>query len=114
MQLIYFILSCYGLTQILVYSRILSPIRPEHHFFHCPMCMGFWSGVLLLFLNPFTELFTFDVSVVNALILGLLSSGTSYALTTAISDGGVQIEYRTKGDVDAEVETETSRQVLQG
>jgi len=71
-------------------------------------------GVLLLLLNPFTELFTFDVSVVNAFLLGCLSSGTSYALCMLISDGGLQHEYRTKRNVDTEVETEASRQVLQG
>jgi hypothetical protein len=69
---------------------------------------------LLLLLNPFTELFTFDVSVVNAFLLGCLSSGTSYALCMLISDGGLQHEYRTKRNVDTEVETEASRQVLQG
>ena len=78
------------------------------------MCVGFWVGVLLVLLNPFTELFTFDVTVINALLLGWLSSGTSYALCMLISDGGFQHEYRAKGDVDPEVETETSRQVLQG
>jgi hypothetical protein len=78
------------------------------------MCVGFWVGVLLLLLNPFTELFTFDVSFVNAFLLGCLSSGTSYALCMLISDGGLQHEYRTKRNVDTEVETEASRQVLQG
>ena len=114
MDLIYFILVSYGITQILVFSTIFKPIRPKHHFFHCPMCVGFWVGVFLMFLNPFTELFTFDVSVVNALLLGSLSSATSYALCMLISDGGLQYEYRVKRDVDAEVETKTSRQVLQG
>ena len=109
-----FILCAYGLTQILVYGSIFNRFRPSHHFFHCPMCMGFWAGVLLLVLNPFTELFTFDVSVINAFMLGCLSSGTSYALCMLISDGGFQYEYRVKRDVDAKVETETSRQVLQG
>mgnify|MGYP005744373619 CR=1 FL=1 len=75
---------------------------------------GFWSGVVILLLNPFTELFTFDVTVINALLLGWLSSGTSYALCMLISDGGFQHEYRTKRDVDAKVETKTGRQVLQG
>jgi len=107
-------LIAYGLTQILVYGSIFNTIRPKHHFFHCPMCMGFWAGVLLLLLNPFTELFTFDVSFVNAFLLGCLSSGTSYALCMLISDGGFQYEYRAKRDVDTEVETKTSRQVLQG
>ena len=113
-MLVYFILCAYGLTQILVFSTLFNKIRPSHHFFHCPMCVGFWVGVLLVFLNPFTELFTFDVSLVNAFLLGCLSSGTSYALCMLISDGGFQHEYRVKGNVDTEVETETSRQVLQG
>ena len=114
MELLYFVLCAYGLTQIITYSKILEPIRPDYYFFHCPMCMGFWVGVLLMFLNPFTELFIFDVSVFNAVLLGSLSSGTSYALCALISDGGFQYEYRIRRDVDAKVETETSRQVLQG
>ena len=109
-----FILCAYGLTQILVFSSLFEPYRPSHHFFHCPMCIGFWVGVLLVLLNPFTELFMFDISVANALLLGSLSSGTSYALCMLISDGGFQHEYRTKRHVDPEVETKTSRQVLQG
>ena len=76
------------------------------------MCMGFWVGVMLLLLNPFTELFTFDVSFVNALLLGCLSSGTSYALCMLISDGGLQYEQRIKGNVDAKVETTTRSKML--
>ena len=114
MSLLYYILCSYGLTQVLVFSKILSPLRPKYHFFNCPMCIGFWVGVLLLLLNPFTELFTFDVSVINALLLGSLSSGTSYALCMLISDGGFQHEYRIRGNVDTEVDAETSRKVLQG
>tara|TARA_Y100000592_G_C5479941_1_gene324730 strand:+ start:5885 stop:6229 length:345 start_codon:yes stop_codon:yes gene_type:complete len=114
MEILYFILCSYGLTQILVYSKIFEKIRPRHYFFHCPMCVGFWVGALLVLLNPFTELFTFDVSVVNLFLMGWLSSGTSYALCMLISDGGLQYEYRAKGHVDTEVETKTGRQVLQG
>ena len=114
MYLLYFVLIAYGFTQILVYASLFDRIRPSHHFFHCPMCIGFWVGALLLLLNPFTELFTFDVSLINAFLMGCLSSGTSYALCMLISDGGFQHEYRIKRDVDAKVETKTSRQVLQG
>ena len=118
MDLLYFTLAAFGLTQIIVYGTIFNSFRPSKEkyagFFHCPMCVGFWVGVLLVLLNPFTELFTFDVTVVNALLLGWLSSGTSYALRMLISDGGFQHEYRSKRDVDTEVETKTSRQVLQG
>jgi hypothetical protein len=113
-NLVSFVLCGYGLTQILVFSSIFDKLRPSVAFFHCPMCVGFWSGVLLVLLNPFTELFTFDVSLTNAFLLGCLSSGTSYALCMLISDGGLQHEYRIKRDVDAKMETETSRKVLQG
>jgi len=114
MSFVYFVLCAYGLTQILAFSTIFERYRPKHHFFHCPMCIGFWVGVLLLLLNPFTELFTFDVSLVNALLLGCLSSGTSYALCMLISDGGFQIENRTSGDMDTKVDVKTSNQLLQG
>jgi hypothetical protein len=78
------------------------------------MCVGFWVGVFLLLLNPFTELFTFGVTFVNALLLGCLSSGTSYALCMLISDGGFQYEHRVKRDVDAKVDVKTRNQLLQG
>ena len=67
-----------------------------------------------MLLNPFTELFTFDVTLVNSLLLGWLSSGTSYALCMLISDGGFQYEYRVKRDVDTEVEAKTRSKLLQG
>ena len=114
MSLLYFVLAAYGITQILVFSRVLDKVRPSSIFFHCPMCVGFWVGVLLLLLNSFTELFTFDVSLINAVLLGCLSSGTSYALCMLISDGGFQHEYSTRGDVDKEVDAKTRRKVLQG
>ena len=65
-------------------------------------------------INGFTELFTFDVTVVNAFLMGCLSSGTSYALCMLISDGGFQNEHRTKRDVDAKMDVKTSNQLLQG
>jgi len=114
MSLIYYILISYGLTQILVFSKIFQKIRPSASFFRCPMCIGFWSGVMLLLLNPFTELFTFDVSLMNAFLLGCLSSGTSYALCMLISDGGLQFEHRTRRDVDTKMDAQTRNQLLQG
>ena len=94
MGLIYFILCAYGMTQILVYGSILNKIRPEHHFFHCPMCVGFWIGVFLAGINRYTELFTFDTSVINCFLLGCLSSGTSYILCTLFGDNGVKHEHK--------------------
>ena len=104
MELLIFILCAYGLTQIIVYSDmpLLKKIRPSKQsyggygkLFHCPMCMGFHVGWFLMLLSPFTELFNFDISVANFLLLGSLSSGTSYILNMIFSDEGIQIKQNT-------------------
>jgi NhaP-type Na+/H+ and K+/H+ antiporter len=112
MSFVYFVLCSYGLTQILAFSKIFDSIRPKHHFFHCAMCLGFWVGIFLMTLNPYTELFTFKVSLVNALLLGSLSSATSYALCMIISDGGIRLEQRTKGSLDAKVDVTPRNKLL--
>ena len=98
MELIWFILAAYGLTQILVYGSIFNNIRPHKSWlsglgelFHCPMCMGFWVGVFLCGINGFTELFTFEYNFANLLICGWLSSGTSYIFNVLFCDNGFQI-----------------------
>ena len=108
-ELILFALIAYGLTQILVYSDmpLLKRLRPEKQsykgygkVFHCPMCMGFHVGWILMLLSPVTQLFNFEVSLVNALLLGSLSSGTSYALSMVFGDQGIQLTklYKLYGD----------------
>ena len=101
MHLLYFVLCAYGLTQILVYGKILDKIRPKTgklgELFHCPMCIGFWSGALLFCINGLTELFTFDYKIVN--FLGWLSSGTSYVLNMVFSDDGIKIEHKGEKNV---------------
>ena len=101
MELLYFILIAYGLTQIIVYSEmpLIKFLRPSKEFlrgygklFHCPMCMGFHVGWLLMLLSPYTELFSFDVSATNFFLLGWLSSGTSYILNMIIGDHGIKIQ----------------------
>ena len=90
MSLLYFTLCCYGLTHVLVYGKIFEKLRPQRHFFHCPMCIGFWVGVFLFGLNTFTELFTFKYTLFNALLLGSFSSGTSYILSQLFGDHGLR------------------------
>ena len=94
MELLYFILISYGLTSILVYGTIFDKIRLKQHFFHCPMCMGFWAGVFLFCVNGFTELFTFDYNATNFFILSWLSSGTSYFLNMLLKDEGIRHGHR--------------------
>ncbi len=88
MDLLYFVLCAYGLTQIIVYSSIFRALREDileksewlGKLVNCPMCMGWWVGAFLFGINGLTELFNFEYNVANLLILSCLSSGTSYAL----------------------------------
>jgi len=95
LELIYFILCAYGLTYILVYGSIFNSIRPSEGFFgqllHCPLCTGFWVGVFLWSINHYTELFTFEYNLINPLLLGWLSAGTSYFLSMLLNDFGIKI-----------------------
>ena len=92
MNLLYFALTAYGLTQILVFSKIFEKIRPSHHFFHCSMCIGWWVGLFLWAINQYTGLFTFDYSIATAFVLACISSGTSYVLNMIFGDEGINIK----------------------
>lgn len=92
MKIALFILICWGLTQILVYGRIFESIRPKHHFFHCPMCVGFWVGLIVFLLGSFSSLFSYEFNIIDAIFSGWLSSGTSYALCTIFGDEGIRYE----------------------
>tara|TARA_B100000530_G_C15858747_1_gene448420 strand:+ start:546 stop:887 length:342 start_codon:yes stop_codon:yes gene_type:complete len=113
MELLAFILCAYGLTQIIVYGKLFNRIRPSKgklgELFKCPMCMGFHVGWFLMLLSPFTELFNFDVSVVNALLLGVLSSGTSYVLNMIFGDEGIKYEHK---HMDKEVDAAAGPSLL--
>ena len=98
LDLIYFILIGYGLTQILCYGKIFDSIRPTNgklgQLFQCSMCMGFWSGVFLCVISPYTELFSFERSLVNFILLGCLCSGTTYLLDKGVGDDGLNIKIK--------------------
>ena len=66
----------------------------SNYFFHCPQCVGFWVGAFLCSINQFTTLFSFDVSVMNIVFLGCLSSGTSFILCFLFDEDGLRIERR--------------------
>lgn len=107
MDLIYFILCSYGMTQIVLFGSIFNRVRPSKEWlngfgklFHCPMCMGFWVGIFLFGINGLTELFNFDYNLVNAFLLGCLSSGTTYLISVLIDDFGFKI--RLSGEIKDE------------
>ena len=91
LSLTYFILCSYGLTQLLCFAKIFDKIRPSYYMFSCPMCMGFWIGIILFCINPLTELFNYEYNFINAVLLGGLSSGTSYVLNILFCDHGLNI-----------------------
>lgn len=102
MELLYFILIAYGMTYILLYGSIFNPIRPKKgklgELFKCPLCMGFWVGVFLWSVNCHTELFTYDYNILNGLLLGSLSAGTSYFLSMILNDFGLKFRNTMGGD----------------
>lgn len=113
MNLLTFVLCCYGLTQIIVYGKIFDRIRPTQGFygklFNCTMCVGFWAGLILWGINDYTTLFIFDNSILTGFLLGCLSSGTSYILCQIIGDEGVKYER-----LDKKMDVATSKTLLQG
>jgi len=99
MQLLYFILICYGLTQIICYGKIFDRFRPDKDWlyglgllFHCSMCMGFHVGWFTYLLSCFSKLFTFEFCFIDMFFMACLSSGTSYMLDKLIDDEGLRIK----------------------
>ncbi len=85
MNLILFILACYGMTMILIYGKVFDFIRPKYYLFHCTMCMGFWVGIFNSFIiNIQTNIFS----------AGCISAGTSYFLSKIIDDDGILIKMK--------------------
>jgi len=93
---IWFCLISYGLTEILVYGKILDPIRPKTgklgQLLSCPMCTGFWVGLFLWSVKDYTQLFTFDNSFVTGLLLGFAGSAAAYVGSMTIGDEGIKME----------------------
>lgn len=99
METLHFILACYGMTFILVYGKIFEGLRPKKDYtkkwntlFHCPLCMSFHVGWFLGLLSPYTQLWNFEISIINLFCLACISSGTSYFLSMIVKDDGIQIK----------------------
>ncbi len=97
MNFIWFCLISYGLTQILVYGKIFEPVRPKSgklgQLLKCPMCTGFWVGILLWFLSDHTQLFSFDDSFITAVLLGSAGSAAAYLGTMFMGDDGIKVKH---------------------
>ena len=91
--LLVFTLASFGLTQMLVYGKIFDAIRPKHYFFHCSLCVGFWSGILLSLPIILLDI-NLLMKVYMIFVAGCISSGTSYALSSIFNDDGLNINLK--------------------
>jgi hypothetical protein len=84
------------MTYVLIYGSIFNSIRPKKgklgELFRCSLCTGFWVGVFLWSINYQTELFTYSYNLINGLLLGSLSAGTSYFISSVLDDFGLKIK----------------------
>lgn len=69
MALLFFILGCYGVTTLIVQSKIMEPVREffkdrvefVYKLLNCMMCTGFWVGLFFTLgfkFSPTYELFS--------------------------------------------------------
>ena len=98
MELLYWTLASFGLSNIIVYGKIFQTqrdyITSHSNFFgsliNCIMCFSFWSGIILsLIYSPSNALlFNFNTSLplilLSSFIDGLYSSGSVYLINTII------------------------------
>jgi hypothetical protein len=99
-DIILFILSCAGATQILCYGSILDKIRPKNgilgELFRCSMCVGFHVGYILFVLFWIAGVSIFSNFYIGALVFAFISSYTSYVCDKVLSDEGIMIKIANK------------------
>lgn len=94
-ELLIFILSSAGLTQILCYGSIFDKIRPKHgilgELFACSMCVGFHVGYINFTAMCISGFYLAPFNFITLILFGCLSSLTSYIFDKIIDDNGIKI-----------------------
>jgi len=100
-NLLIFILSCAGLTQILCYASILNWIRPKNgllgELFHCSMCTGFHVGYINFIIFWYAGVHLFPHFYIGTFVYSLVSSFCSYILDKSFGDEGINVNFKNKG-----------------
>lgn len=95
-NILLFILSCAGATQILCYGSILDKIRPKNgilgELFRCSMCVGFHVGYIQFILFWISGVLLFSNFYIGVFVFALVSSYTSYICDKLIGDEGIMIK----------------------
>ena len=95
MELLSFILASYGMTMILVYSKIFEVVRTKlnslnskmlTYILKCCMCMGFWVGAI-------NSICFFELGI-NWFMAACISSGTSYFISRLVDDDGILVKFK--------------------
>jgi len=99
-ELFAFCLICYGATQIICFGSILDKIRPTQGWMgkllSCPMCTGFWVGVLTSTQYQI-DLLSEHIPV-DMLLHGFVSSGICYFFGMLVNDYGLKITLEKKNE----------------
>jgi hypothetical protein len=82
---LFFIIGCYGITNILVYGKIFRPLRKflseKNKFLYslisCMMCTGFWIGVFVFLLFQYMGLFFIPITqnILNYIFMTIFTGG---------------------------------------
>lgn len=96
-ELLIFILSSAGLTQILCYGSIFNRIRPKRgilgELFACSMCLGFHVGYINFTIMCANGFYLAPFNFSTLMLFGFLSSYTSYVLDKIIGDYGIKCDF---------------------
>tara|TARA_Y100000296_G_C5096460_1_gene217628 strand:+ start:372 stop:659 length:288 start_codon:yes stop_codon:yes gene_type:complete len=90
MGLIYFILSTYGISGLISILNFRY-IKKDWKILNCPYCLGFWVGLILFMSNSYTDLFNFNITILNALLISCIGGASTYILGVTIDDDGIKI-----------------------
>jgi hypothetical protein len=90
---IIYILACYGVTLLVVQSKIMKPVRDLfkgrigfiYNLIHCMMCTGFWVG--------FISTIFFDYSLTYEIVGGDISMIWFNLLDASLISGGIWLVY---------------------
>lgn len=82
---LFFIIGCYGITNILVNGKIFLPLRnflsKKNNFLYslisCMMCTGFWIGVFMFLLFQYIGIFFIPITqnILNYIFMTIFTGG---------------------------------------
>jgi hypothetical protein len=87
MNLIEYLLACYGITLIITQSKIFKPFRDflklrsnfMYYLFSCMMCLGFWVGLSIFLLDSFITYGIISYSLIfYAIMYSAIVSGVNW------------------------------------